>query len=362
MSTSSSYYQTALSNTGLSNYSLADILSMIGGTTNVATDESSKLASTIDVTNPTLRTIAEYLSELGAEGYTYEYEDFLNNLNAATDAGLTSTLQGLDESEAEYNRNMATTQATAADTIRSQYAQDIQSGVSKGMQAANLLSTLLGTSQTASDEAQELAASRTQAYSDYATQLLENATSAQTSSNSAYETLMSNIRQLYNDEIQEKTADLEYNASVNETLANYLANKYTADTNYASSQNSTAASAWGTNNSTLASLMNAATSAEAQDNYSAAYQAAAEATAAATKYAADQSYAATLASLAASASSGSSSSGSSSSGTSSSSSSSTKKSTTSSSSSSSSTSKAVTNATSTTRNSKTSSSISRAYY
>ena len=194
-------------------------------------------AEAIAVTNPTLMNTQEYLAKLGLSDYQYNYNDILNNLNNATDAGYASTKNELANANAEYNRNMAAQQQSVADSIRNQQQAAVSTGMTKGMQAAQMLSSLLGNSQTSATGAQELASNRYQSALDYASQLREDASSALDKSNAAQETLMSNIRQLYNDDIQQKTADLEYNASVNETNANYASQIASAAASAASSDN-----------------------------------------------------------------------------------------------------------------------------
>ena len=284
-------------NEGLANlnqgydYTLQQIIAELGGLTNPTVDNFVAGVER-EITDPRLRSIAEYIQELGAEGYQYKYEDILGNLNAATNAGYDAQLNALADASSEYNRNMATQQNSVADAIRSQYAQAIQTGVSKGVQSANLLSSILGNSQAAAQGAQQLAQDRYQAGVDLKSQLMQDAVDAFNKSNAAYETLMGNIRQLYNDEIQEKTADLEYNASVLETNANYYANKYNADSNYAQGVLGNASGVYNNNQSVLGALIGNAAQSASQDDYTAAYLAAAQAAAAATRYAADQNAAA----------------------------------------------------------------------
>jgi hypothetical protein len=162
------------------------------------------------------------------------------------------------------------------DTIRSQYAQGIQNGINQGMAAANQLSAILANSKENAKTAQANAEARVNAANEYYADLVKNGATALDKSNAAMETLMGNIRQLFNDEIQQRTSELEYNASLEESLANYLAGKYTADTNYAMNQNTQAAGIYNNNQTSLAGLINAAIGAEAQDNYSDAYQQAAQ--------------------------------------------------------------------------------------
>ena len=282
------------------NWTLQQIINSLGGLTNPTKDEYVAGVER-EVTDPRLRSIAEYLSELGAEGYQYKYEDILNTLNNATNTAYAAQMNGLSDATASYNRDMAAQQNTVADTIRNQYAQAIQTGVSRGMQSANLLSSILGSSQAAAQGAQQLAQDKYQASMDLKSQLIQDAVDALNKSNTAYETLMSNIRQLYNDEIQEKTADLEYNASILESNANYYANKYTTDSNYAQGIIGNASGIYNNNQSVLGALIGNAAQSAAQDDYTAAYLEAARLAAEATRYAAEQQAAAQRAAAAAAA-------------------------------------------------------------
>ena len=292
MASAQSYISTSIQNMKNDpNMTIQQIIQQLGGYNNPAVSEYTP-ADLRDVTDPTLMTIAQYLNALGADGYTYQYSDFLDKANAATKAGYDAQFNALDDAQRNYYQSMGTAQATAADTIRNQYSQAIQQGISKGMQQANILSTLLGTSQAAAQEATQLAQDRYQTGQEYRAQILKDASDAIAASNNAYGVLMDNIRQLYNDDIQQKTADLEYNASVIDSNAQYAANKYAADTNYASGINTNASGIFNNNQSVLSQIMAAASQAAAQDNYSNAYLAAAKAAADAQRYAANQAYAA----------------------------------------------------------------------
>lgn len=276
MASYTSYIQQGVQNLNQGyNYNLQQIIAALGGLKN-PTEDKYVQAEYRDITDPQLRTIAEYLSQLGAEGYQYKYEDILKGLQDATTAAYDARFNTLADATANYYRNMATQQESVADTIRSQYAQAIQNGVSRGMQSANVLSSILGTTQAAAADAQQLAQDKYQTGMDLQAQMVKDAADALSKSNAAYETLMGNIRQLYNDEIQEKTADLEYNASIAETNANYLAALYNANTNYATGVLGNASGIYNNNQSVLANLISAAAAAAAQDNYSANYLQAAQ--------------------------------------------------------------------------------------
>lgn len=289
MASYTSYIQQGVQNLNQGyDYTLEQIIAALGGLKN-PTEDNYVQAEYRDVTDPQLRTIADYISQLGAQGYHYRYEDILQAMNEATEAGYDARFNALADANAEYNRNMAAQQESVADTIRNQYAQAIQSGVNRGMQSANILSSILGSSQAAAEGAQKLAQDRYQTGRDMEAQIRQDAVEALSKSNAAYETLMGNIRQLYNDEIQEKTADLEYNASIAETNANYLASLYNADTNYATGVLGNASGIYNNNQSVLSNIIAAAAAAAAQDGYSANYLEAARLAADANRYAADQS-------------------------------------------------------------------------
>ena len=293
MATYEQYIQQGISNLNKGyDWDLQQIISALGGLVN-PTQGGYTPGTEREVTDPQLRTIEEYLKQVGAEGYQYRYGDILRGLADATSASYDARYSALNDATSNYYRDMATQQDSVADAIRSQYAQAIQTGVSRGMQSANLLSSILGSSQAAAQGAQQLAQDRYQTGMDLQVQMAKDAVEALNKSNAAYETLMGNIRQLYNDEIQEKTADLEYNASIQETNANYFANKYNADTNYAQGVLTNASGIFNNNQSALSALIAAAANAAAQDGYSNSYLQAALEAAAATRYSADQSAAAT---------------------------------------------------------------------
>lgn len=295
MSTTQYYFNQSVGNLNKPYATIAELIAELGGYTNPAQDTYVPAAK-IDVTDPTLMTIAQYINALGADGYTYKYDDILNVLNQATEAGQVAQQAQLRQNEAAAAREMGNVQDTAMDTIRAQYAQGIQSGINKGQQAANQLSAILAATQTGAEQAQANAEARINAANQYYADLAQNGATALDKSNAAYETMMSNIRQLYNDDIQQKTAELEYNASLEESLANYLAGKYTADTNYAMGINQNAAGIYNNNQTSLASLLTSAMSGEAQDNYSNAYLEAARLQAEATIRAAEIAAAAAAAS------------------------------------------------------------------
>ena len=275
MAKAQAYFSQSVGNLNNPYATIAQLIAQLGGYANPAKDEYVA-PERIDAVDPTLRTLESYLAEVGAKGYQYSYDDILNLLNASTEAAQVSQQEKLRQADTAYKQAVAENQDSAFDTIRQQYAQGIQNGINKGMAAANQLSTILATSKESAKTAQENAEARVNAANEYYADLAKNGVTALDKSNAAMETLMGNIRQIYNDEIQQRTSELEYNASIEETLANYLANKYAQDTEYATGINTNATSIYNNNQTSLASLINAAIGAEAQDNYSDAYKNAAQ--------------------------------------------------------------------------------------
>ena len=72
------------------------------------------------------------------------------------------------------------------------------------------------------------------------------------------------ISLLYNDQIQQLTAQLAYNQGINTDAAGYAANKYTANANLAGNNASAGAGVYNNNQSAIAQLQAAIESANAQ--------------------------------------------------------------------------------------------------
>ena len=103
----------------------------------------------------------------------------LLELSSANAAMATKQKTQKDASERLYNQTYGT-QATALDTIRRSNAEAIATGASKGVQAANELSSILGMQTTASDEATLLADQDYALADEYESSLLEANKTAET--------------------------------------------------------------------------------------------------------------------------------------------------------------------------------------
>lgn len=123
----------------------------------------------------------------------------------ATAAAQAAEERGIANAEAAWQRNLASTQATALDTIRKNNASAIATGASKGMQAANELSAVLGLQDTAVEESTALTQQRLDLADAYAAEYAKNAITAQ-------ETADANKQAMMNAAIQQYGYDTEYAA------------------------------------------------------------------------------------------------------------------------------------------------------
>lgn len=203
------------------------------------------------VVNAQIPSVANLAKTLGVE-FTYDRDEIEKIYQDATKAALRTELQ--NGAERQYYSHLAAAQNSALDTIRQQYGNAVATGASKGMQAANMLSAILGNTQTANDEATQLAQDRQTLVNKYAQQLRQDTVDALNYSNDMASSVGGLAHQLYNDMIQQKTAELSYNQGINTDAAGYAASKYTADANLAAALAGTGAGVYNNNNSAIAAL------------------------------------------------------------------------------------------------------------
>lgn len=233
------------------NQNLSSILSGLKGAFNVP--DGYVRPEYTGVVDPTIRSAAT-LNELLGTDFTYDRDEIYGIYKDATKAAYDAELAQQRQAERGFYANMAAAQDTAIDTLRGQYGQAIASGASKGMQAANVLSAILGTSQTAAQQATQLAQDRQQLGAQYGAQIKADAKDALQYSNDVANTIAGLAHQFYNDDIQRKTAELSYNQGINTDYAGYQANKYTANANLAGNIANAGAGIYNNNQSAIASL------------------------------------------------------------------------------------------------------------
>lgn len=213
-----------------------------------------------DVTNASVQSLQQLQNNLGSN-INYDVNAIKGIYDDATRAAY--EIEQQSGAERSYYQHLADAQNTALDTIRQQYGTAVAQGASKGMQAAQQLSAILGTSATANEEATQLAIDKQTRANEYAKQMAQNAKDSLQYSNQQQMDLASLSRQLYNDQIQAKTAELSYNQGINTDTANYLTGRNTALGSLQASLANTAAGIYNNNQSAIAQLQSAIENANA---------------------------------------------------------------------------------------------------
>lgn len=125
-----------------------------------------------DVTNAQIRSLNDLQSQLGTN-VNYDFNSIKGIYDDATRAAY--AIEQNSGAERSYYRHLADAQNTALESIRNAYGQAVTQGASKGMQAANQLSAILGFGATANEEATQLAIDKQARANEYATQMAQNA-------------------------------------------------------------------------------------------------------------------------------------------------------------------------------------------
>lgn len=176
-------------------------------------------------------------------GLTYDYDTILGKLNAATKAAYAVKEQEATQMENQYYNQLINAQAGTLDALRRAQASAIATGASKGMAAANELSSVLGLQQTMAPIATDLANNRENIISQKQAAMEKNAASAIDVSNAVKQAIAGLDSTKYGYDTQSNIGILDYlaalaNASINAYASdNTLAGvKYNADQNVASAQ------------------------------------------------------------------------------------------------------------------------------
>lgn len=213
-----------------------------------------------DVVNPEVMSL-QMLQQVLGSNINYDFNSIKNIYDQATKTGY--EIEQQSGAEKSYYKHLADAQNTALDTIRNQYSGAVATGASKGMQAANRLSTILGIGNTANEEATQIAIDKQTRANQYAAEMAKNAKDALSYSNDQQSNLASLSRQLFNDQIQQQTAQLAYNQGINTDTANAYAARTQAQGNLNGSLANTVAGIYNNNQSATASLQAAIEQAQA---------------------------------------------------------------------------------------------------
>ena len=128
-----------------------------------------------NVVDSRIRDVNDLSKTLGVN-FTYDRNEIEKIYQDATMAAL--RMEQNSGAERQYYNNLANAQNTMLDTIRQQYGSAVASGANRGMQAANMLSAILGTTQTANEEATNLAAAKQELTNKYAQQMRQDTVDA----------------------------------------------------------------------------------------------------------------------------------------------------------------------------------------
>jgi hypothetical protein len=192
-----------------------------------------------------LRSAEELASMFG--GITYDEAAIRAKFDAATRAEYNLRRKEYDATANKFYGQMYGTQATALDTIRKNNAAAVATGASRGIQAANELSAILGLQETNTQTASELARQRNLLADQEGAAFAKNIVDAMTTSNAVKQALGNLAANLYASDTQYDVGAMQYYAALNQAAQalqgtiynadrNFDASKYTSDQNLAGVQ------------------------------------------------------------------------------------------------------------------------------
>lgn len=172
-------------------------------------------------------------------GLDYNLGNMEATLLDALNAGYDARYAQQDVVEDKYYDNAATAQSTLMDALRQQQSQAVLAGTSKGMQAAQALSAMLGTSQQFAGQATQLAQDRQLMAKEFAADRAKTGVDALNMYNTMGQQLADVSKNVYSSDISKYVGQLDYNASAvtaNAQLGSQaMAAKSQWETNYANS-------------------------------------------------------------------------------------------------------------------------------
>lgn len=209
---------------------LFDQLGQMQASTVVTTGSGGYSKKPVAVTYPTAPTGGKLSNDYGITQDRAELEKLL--------LGIVDTKYdqlNVDQKRAEntYYDAMAATQDTVLDTLRTNKINAIQTGATKGMQAANELSAVLGLSQVGSDGATQMAQAESDLYRAKAADTALAKSQALTDSNALGQALAEIGSMFYNSDVVRYGSELNHNAAMDANIAAYMAQKYASDSGLA---------------------------------------------------------------------------------------------------------------------------------
>lgn len=177
--------------------------------------------------NARLKGAAELSSLYG--NIDYDEASIKKKFDTATNDAYKVKQKEYQQAENAYYDQMANQQFSTVDAIRRANAQAIASGATKGMQAANELSAVLGLQQEAATGATTLATDRQKIIDEHVAALSQNAVDALSAANEAKLKLGTLGSDIYASDVQRLAALDAYWQGLEEAAAALEGQKYAAD-------------------------------------------------------------------------------------------------------------------------------------
>ena len=181
----------------------------------------------------------DVINKAGLE--TVKAEDLQKKFDAATEAEYDKQRTELQNTENKFYNKLYDTQQTTMDTIRQANAQAVATGASRGVQAANELSALLGLQQESVEGATDIANQATTLAQDETQAMLENVLTAEQQAQQANQALAEILVQAGSVDVEGQNANtaaaqvqqqwqqlIEQIRQTNPTQANILQKEYDA--------------------------------------------------------------------------------------------------------------------------------------
>ena len=152
-----------------------------------------------------LKSTEDFLTEVGVT--PVKAEDLQKKFDAVTKAEYDKQRTELQNTENKFYNKLYDTQQTTMDTIRQNNAAAVATGASRGVQAANELSALLGLQQESVEGATDIANQATTLAQDEAQAMLENVLNAETQAREANQNLANILMQRESVGVEQQNAN-----------------------------------------------------------------------------------------------------------------------------------------------------------
>lgn len=175
-----------------------------------------------------LRPLEELAETFGIE---YDYDKLYGIFNDSVEKKYDAIYERQKQNEDKYYDNAIAAQNTLIDTLARDRGTAVQAGVSKGMQAANALASMLGVSQQFASNATALSQERGQTAKEYGSDLAQAVVDAEATSNERKNAIMEISKMLYGYDSEQYVADMDnYNTILtnNAALQQSYMNNHTA--------------------------------------------------------------------------------------------------------------------------------------